>query len=137
MANKNASTAHLAPYQFKPGNCANPGGRPKELFTRKDAQLMFQEYLNLDPHTLIEITKGFMPDGKPSVAINIMVANAVLRAAAKGDLGDVAATLDQAVGAMPKPVAPTDDSTSSHAEVLAGMPKQKLIEIVKEGKKQK
>ena len=136
MPNPNPKTAQLVPHQFKTGDQwrGNPGGRPKSIFTRADVDRMFQEYLNLPPGDLIELTKGIKPDGSKAVTIEIMVAGAVLKVAAKADIEQVAKALELAVGAMPKAAAPEDDDKSKQNETLAGIPKTTLIELVKQGK---
>ena len=43
------SAEHLKPYQFKPGNNANPKGRPKSLLTKRQRLELLAEYARLNP----------------------------------------------------------------------------------------
>ena len=40
---KKRTAEHLKPYQFKPGNNANPKGRPKQLLSKKERLLLLSE----------------------------------------------------------------------------------------------
>jgi len=46
---KKRTAEHLKPYQFKPGNNANPKGRPKSILTKRQRLQLLSEYAKLNP----------------------------------------------------------------------------------------
>ena len=53
---KKRTAEHLKPYQFKPGNNANPKGRPKSIITKKQRQQLLSEYAKMNPEKANPVT---------------------------------------------------------------------------------
>ena len=47
---KKRASDHLKPYQFKPGNNANPKGRPKSILSKKERLELLSEMAKLNKH---------------------------------------------------------------------------------------
>jgi hypothetical protein len=95
--------------QFKPGNCANPGGRPKgRSLTGRLRDLLDKKEINGKP----------IEDGKQ---VADLVAEVIVQKAVAGDIRFVNLMMDRIEGKVPDTVKlDTDDTTSRVRDYLLG-----------------
>lgn len=77
---------HLAPHQFTPGQCGNPGGRPKG------------RSLTARLRDIVERSNGTTKD------IGDAVMEVLVKSALKGDMKAMALLLDRVDGKVPQPL---------------------------------
>lgn len=123
-----ANPQNLVAHRFKPGESGNPGGRPKAVFTKAEAEVLFQKYAKATKAELRKIVED--EDAK---LVEIACATAWLKAAATGNLPDLNALLDRAVGKV-KDEAVVEQHNHEHKEAIAGVPLKELTKLVSNDK---
>lgn len=115
----------LNPYKFKPGQSGNPKGKPRNIFTKDEADKVFQKSATMSEDQLREIV-----DNPKSRAVDVAVARAWLKAMEEGRIPDIDQLLNRTVGKVKEQVEQTNHN-HEHKEILEGVPSQTLIALVK------
>lgn len=105
----------LKPYQFKPGQTGNPGGRPKQVITVDKLRTIIDK---ISLKSMAEIREMVKDESLPIVEMQI--AAAMLSAATTGDFSKVALIMDRLLGKVPQVLdqnVKTEDITASKENV--------------------
>ncbi len=113
-------------HRFKPGQTANPGGRPKSLLTADKIAAKLGEFWVMPRHAIHVLTED--PDAPIG---DVMLGKIMLETAKNADHGKLAMLLDRAVG-KPKEIAPPKGDGSGL--MLTPEDYETVVEIIRRGK---
>lgn len=115
---------HLVGHQFPPGICPNPGGKPKWWLTNGRVKDLISRLGSL---RLDEVQKIAADPETPMM--EAFMAKVYLKGHETGDVGRLTVLLDRTIG---KPVEVVEQHNHDHADKLASVPQDKLLELLKQ-----
>lgn len=112
--------SHLKPYQIKPGEVRNPGGRPKSVLTKLEIEGIFGRFARMQHDEL----EAFVQN-KKNKAIEVATA-AVLLKAMQGDSAAYNFLLDRSIGRVSQEIKlelpkPTVIEKLDGSKIIAGI----------------
>lgn len=115
----------LNPYKFKPGQSGNKNGRPKALFSKDDADRIFQACAVKTKEQLLE-----MLNDPKSTAVQLAVAKAWIKAVDEGRIADIDQIMNRTVGKVVEKTENKTEIETSHKEIVEGVPTEALLQLV-------